>query len=179
MGPTWVLSAPDGPHVGPMNLAIWGVMTSTKINTEWWTIFSRHSELNIFKKIFVTVIWIKFHWTLCSMAQLTIRSHLVKWCIIIDQATSYSLNQLYWTIKRTFQWNLNPSTVISIQVLCLKIPSAKCRSFCLGLNIFKLTQNTRLVGLKSGQQDPGGPHIVLMDLNLGNFVMVIYTWLGF
>ena len=22
MGPTWVLLAPDGPHVGPMNLAI-------------------------------------------------------------------------------------------------------------------------------------------------------------
>ena len=22
MGPTWVLSAPDGPHVGPMKLAI-------------------------------------------------------------------------------------------------------------------------------------------------------------
>ena len=22
MGPTWVLSVPDGPHVGPMNLAI-------------------------------------------------------------------------------------------------------------------------------------------------------------
>ena len=22
VGPTWVLSAPDGPHVGPMNLAI-------------------------------------------------------------------------------------------------------------------------------------------------------------
>ena len=22
MGPTWVLSAPDGAHVGPMNLAI-------------------------------------------------------------------------------------------------------------------------------------------------------------
>ena len=26
MGPTWVLSAPDGPHVGPMNLAIRGVL---------------------------------------------------------------------------------------------------------------------------------------------------------
>ena len=24
MGPTWDLSAPDGPHVGPMNLAIGG-----------------------------------------------------------------------------------------------------------------------------------------------------------
>ena len=22
MGPTWVLSAPDGPHVGPMSLAV-------------------------------------------------------------------------------------------------------------------------------------------------------------
>ena len=22
MGPTWVLSVPDGPHIGPMNLAI-------------------------------------------------------------------------------------------------------------------------------------------------------------
>ena len=29
MGPTWVLSAPDGPHVGPMNLAIWDFMAST------------------------------------------------------------------------------------------------------------------------------------------------------
>ena len=28
MGPTWVLSAPDGPHVGPLNLAIRGVMWS-------------------------------------------------------------------------------------------------------------------------------------------------------
>ena len=24
MEPTWVLSSPGGPHVGPMNLAIWG-----------------------------------------------------------------------------------------------------------------------------------------------------------
>ena len=26
MGPTWVLSAPDGPHVGPMNHTIWELM---------------------------------------------------------------------------------------------------------------------------------------------------------
>ena len=29
MGPAWVLSAPDGPHVGPMNLAIRVVTTDT------------------------------------------------------------------------------------------------------------------------------------------------------
>ena len=33
MGPTWVLSAPDGPHVGPMNLAIRVVFYSCSGNT--------------------------------------------------------------------------------------------------------------------------------------------------
>ena len=32
MGPTWVLSAPDGPHVGPMNLAIRVVLLSFEGN---------------------------------------------------------------------------------------------------------------------------------------------------
>ena len=27
MGPTWVLSAPDGPHVSPMNFVIWGTLS--------------------------------------------------------------------------------------------------------------------------------------------------------
>ena len=36
MGPTWVLSAPDGPHVGPMNLAI---RVFIRLNT--WC-YSRH-----------------------------------------------------------------------------------------------------------------------------------------
>ena len=35
MGPTWVLSAPDGPHVGPMSLAI-----RVFICALWWT--ARH-----------------------------------------------------------------------------------------------------------------------------------------
>ena len=32
MGPTWVLAAPDGPHVGPMNLAIRDSLSSYS----WW-----------------------------------------------------------------------------------------------------------------------------------------------
>ena len=31
MGPTWVLSAPDGPHVGPMNLAIREVLSGSHV----------------------------------------------------------------------------------------------------------------------------------------------------
>ena len=32
MGPTWVLSSPGGPHVGPMNLAIWACILKQKIS---------------------------------------------------------------------------------------------------------------------------------------------------
>ena len=32
MGPTWVLSAPDGPHVGPMNLAIRVIMPKSSLS---------------------------------------------------------------------------------------------------------------------------------------------------
>ena len=33
MGPTWVLSAPGGPHVGPMNFAIWASSSITSLVT--------------------------------------------------------------------------------------------------------------------------------------------------
>ena len=43
MGPTWVLSAPGGPHVGPMNLVISDGITlalllskSCERQSEWW-----------------------------------------------------------------------------------------------------------------------------------------------
>ena len=32
MGPTWVLPAPDGPHVGPMNLAIRDILGTGKMS---------------------------------------------------------------------------------------------------------------------------------------------------
>ena len=46
MGPTWVLSAPDGPHLGPMSLAIWDVLTE-------WGLYEMANKFadNIFKQI--------------------------------------------------------------------------------------------------------------------------------
>ena len=35
MGPTWVLSAPDGPHVGPTNLAIRHIMLPCDVTRQW------------------------------------------------------------------------------------------------------------------------------------------------
>ena len=35
MGPTWVLSAPDGPHVGPRYLAIWALLLGYIVDTHY------------------------------------------------------------------------------------------------------------------------------------------------
>ena len=40
MGSTWVLSAPDGPHVGPMNIAI-RVVSDEANSTKWSSILPK------------------------------------------------------------------------------------------------------------------------------------------
>ena len=50
MGPTWVLSAPDGPHVGPMNLAI-GVVERVPLSGQWTQLApTRHFHLGMSTK---------------------------------------------------------------------------------------------------------------------------------
>ena len=41
MGPTWVLSAPDGPHVGPTNLALWEVLSAAAHALRWYQLGSK------------------------------------------------------------------------------------------------------------------------------------------
>ena len=53
MGPTWVLSAPDGPHVGPMNLAI-------RDGLIWKYYIWPHIGINIGTCYFGTKFWTKF-----------------------------------------------------------------------------------------------------------------------
>ena len=70
MGPTWVLSAPDEPHVGPVNLAIrvqtnlmsklW--LQTTDVFATFWTplllVFSRSSKLALKSVCFASwLIW--------------------------------------------------------------------------------------------------------------------------
>ena len=61
MGPTWVLSAPDGPHVGPMNLAIRVILK----NDIWLT--------NTLEKTCETV------WSAMWLWLLMTQYHLVQW----------------------------------------------------------------------------------------------------
>ena len=62
MGPTWVLSAPDWPHVGPMNLAIWdeeyccmnhsGTETGIFLANQRWGLLSQNSFIPLFFQFF-------------------------------------------------------------------------------------------------------------------------------
>ena len=56
MGPTWVLSAPDGPHVGPMNLAICDAVAILDFREMSWYIAQNFLQNHWFKFNF------KFEW---------------------------------------------------------------------------------------------------------------------
>ena len=51
IGPTWVFSAPDGPHVGPMNFAIRG-RCSPKMDFAFWKYNSTHKPAKISREVF-------------------------------------------------------------------------------------------------------------------------------
>ena len=56
MGPTWVLLAPDGLHIGPMNLAIRGVLIESPWKLVPWVQYGSVSPLHIC--ISLTHIWV-------------------------------------------------------------------------------------------------------------------------
>ena len=80
MGPTWVLSAPDGPHVGPTNLAIRGSMPSLhEVNPETYAYW-------LSLDTFCIVWWHKFYpynsgLLGYGLSSITVPSQLASWCL--------------------------------------------------------------------------------------------------
>ena len=110
MGPTWVLSVPDGPHDGPMNLAIWEEKLFCDIT---YGVYCRqyveiHCSLSKFRRALILHLWSKepnstqwimypleltqkLIWTICITFLLypLIIPHRMKWLV-------YGL--LFWLI---------------------------------------------------------------------------------
>ena len=72
MGPTWVLLAPDGPHVGPMNLAIREYLAP--MDGRWRSFF----EYVVF---FLIQVWSIFHLChICAMCSIVLcHEDVIKW----------------------------------------------------------------------------------------------------
>ena len=117
MGPTWVLSAPDGPHVGPMNLAIGNAMVVLCFVLFWWYHQAdsintlrprqngRHFPDNIFKCIFLNEdewILIKISLKFVPKGQINNKRALIQimaWCQTGDKPLSEPhVGLVYWHI---------------------------------------------------------------------------------
>ena len=95
MGPTWVLSSPGGPHVGPMKIAIrechvvFSISANSRLDTGLWCRTTTGHYLN---QWWLIIIWLLrniniFQWNFiqvntsenaCKMAAILFRSHCIK-----------------------------------------------------------------------------------------------------
>ena len=118
MGPTWVLSAPDGPHVGPMDLTIMVSYTSMQ--------YVQGSVERCALKYFVThpgwvmhifVRKIKYHW--------------FRYWFVTGSTPSHYLNKYQFIINWTLGRNFNEIWIkirnFSFQKMRLKMSSAISR----------------------------------------------------
>ena len=113
MGPTWVLSAPDGPLVGPMNLAIRDGITAasheshTASNTRWIGCWS-NSLFSLTAPHYWPFVGVIHRWSVdCKrsnsegyMASIKPQQHTIALCIILGNILSLALAP----IEFMFQW---------------------------------------------------------------------------
>ena len=102
MGPTWVLSAPDGPHVGPMNLAIWvwvwcnhwaycnGVW---KKNANWQAM---HQKCMAYKNDFVSLQNDEMDEIDCSVNDLNVATAPVGWDVLVWMVMIQLIRVAHW-----------------------------------------------------------------------------------
>ena len=112
MGPTWVLSAPDGPHIGPMNLALreWSSIvcqSSFKLEAFWQEFWQTFLLSNWLKRLYI-------HQNSMDLCNLKISDFIIRtlWFLFI-------LNLIMWKFRDTKQHEvkLNPSLGQSVVLI--------------------------------------------------------------
>ena len=100
MGPIWGLQDPDGPHVGPMKLAIWVLAHLDCNKCKFWTLKGPNLSIIVLEDVLAQYV------------------SLIQW-LVAWPALSHYLNQCWnivnWTPVHEIQWNLNPNSNIFIQ----------------------------------------------------------------
>ena len=75
MGPTWGLSAPDGPHVGPMNLAIRGTLISvTPFPRSNWTDITTELFYDMYSMCVIYNMSLSAYWSYSSCMDIDVSS---------------------------------------------------------------------------------------------------------
>ena len=108
MGPTWVLSAPDGPHIGPMNLVIRGQMEKM--------------ALHIYLQYHVPMTNLRFSGNGCKSIYLLIKFYIedifdfVKISVRFFEASAY-----FMCVASAYACNLKYTSSYSVIFLLCKI----------------------------------------------------------
>ena len=144
MGPTWVLSAPEGPHVGPMNLAIRDVIGClfNQIHTV------AMADANVVMVTETLGVLISLRWEAATEARLTHWGRVKHMCAsklnIIRPNNDLSPGRrqpnagimFIRPIGTNFSEIWNETHTFPFNKMHLKMSCAKWRQSCLGLNVF-------------------------------------------
>ena len=99
MGPTWILSAPDGPHVGPMNLAI-----RVAIPCEFY------------KEYPSLLAWAWYIWLFVHVGGQCLK--LIETTVFISTAWSFKSYIFSWELHIFFKCDVLTHYVIMVQLSC-------------------------------------------------------------
>ena len=119
MGPTWVLSVPDGPHVGPMNLAIRDAFLIHYMATGVHQLF-QHRQLSKYELLLVAGVKTSMRiWVMLSFVYISI------YLCICDGPTTFTIKRQHLCkIKMSVYTILRPRIIhtsqqIFTQFLCI------------------------------------------------------------
>ena len=147
MGPTWVLSAPDGPHVGPMNLAI----RDGNLRCIWmdgWNLIYASPGPQWVKVIYVKLILWKYPMASPYCQSISTPSDDLK---IASQSLSMpdsplwtltcmpQSGQQYWCSNSSYEINCNLWVILGLEAL-YAIKMAVCLVSVVGIKSTKLVQ---------------------------------------
>ena len=113
IGPTWVLSVPGGPHVGPMTIAIWETAEILEIVACWCIMTTFKADL-----ILLTHCWFSwfghslYYWDKSILGVPALLWEFMKgiasistsecWCILTTLISGYILTKVCWFVFTNF-----------------------------------------------------------------------------
>ena len=105
MGPTWVLSAPDGPHDGLMNLAIkgpWSLLSFKPISHSWKYTYFSNMSFSCFIQYCVMLdhVIVALHWLYLMNPQTILTKGLWADSLIL-QISNFLFIENYWSDQVT------------------------------------------------------------------------------
>ena len=121
MGPTWVLSVPDGLHVGPMNLANREAIRTP--GPRWWWRWGK-AVITMYALV-VHGCWCLMRWTISSYIMIII-FHGTQAPALRDTLTMISIQDFKWMVFNTshrFAWLLRIISIDHFLLFCFVLLS--------------------------------------------------------